>query len=38
LRAWEERKWVRLERGGIALLNRDALLKVAADGLEAVLS
>jgi CRP-like cAMP-binding protein len=38
LRAWEERKWVRLERGGIALLNTDALVKVAADGLEAVLT
>jgi CRP/FNR family transcriptional regulator, cyclic AMP receptor protein len=36
LRAWEERKWVRLERGGIALLNTDALVKVAAEGLEAV--
>ena len=31
LRAWEERKWVRLERGGIALLNAEALVNLIAE-------
>ena len=30
LRAWETRKWVRLQRGGIAVLNPVALAKLAA--------
>jgi CRP/FNR family cyclic AMP-dependent transcriptional regulator len=34
LRAWERRKWVRLERGGVTLLNPEALLKLAADELD----
>lgn len=28
LRAWEERKWVQLERGGIAVINAEALMKL----------
>ncbi len=31
LRAWEERKWVRLERGGIALMNAEALVKLIGE-------
>lgn len=31
LRAWEQRKWVRLERGGIALVNPTALVKVMGE-------
>jgi len=38
LRAWENRKWVRLQRGGIAVLNPAALAKLAAEGVEGVLS
>jgi CRP/FNR family transcriptional regulator, cyclic AMP receptor protein len=38
LRAWEERKWLRLQRGGIAVLDANALIRVAADGLESVLA
>jgi CRP/FNR family transcriptional regulator, cyclic AMP receptor protein len=38
LRAWENRKWVRLQRGGIAVLNPAALAKLAAAGVEGVLS
>jgi CRP/FNR family cyclic AMP-dependent transcriptional regulator len=38
LRAWEERKWLRLQRGGIAVLDANALIRVAADGLERVLA
>jgi CRP/FNR family transcriptional regulator, cyclic AMP receptor protein len=38
LRAWERRKWVRLERGGIVVLNADALVNEATEGLGAVLS
>jgi CRP/FNR family cyclic AMP-dependent transcriptional regulator len=34
LRVWEQRKLVRLERGGVTLLNPEALLKVAADELD----
>jgi len=34
LRAWAKRKWVRLERGGIAILNKNALEKVALDDSE----
>jgi len=30
LRAWQARKWVRLERGGIALTNAEALVKLIA--------
>jgi CRP/FNR family transcriptional regulator, cyclic AMP receptor protein len=33
LRAWENRKWVRLQRGGIAVLNPAALAKLAAEGI-----
>lgn len=29
LREWEEKKWVRLERGGLVVLSHDALLAVA---------
>jgi CRP/FNR family cyclic AMP-dependent transcriptional regulator len=36
LRAWEERKWVQLQRGGIAVLNANALIKVAAEGMEGI--
>jgi CRP/FNR family cyclic AMP-dependent transcriptional regulator len=32
LRAWESRGWVRLERGGIAILEPDALARVAGQG------
>jgi CRP/FNR family transcriptional regulator, cyclic AMP receptor protein len=32
LRAWEDRKWVRLQRGGIAVLDPNALAKLAAEG------
>jgi CRP/FNR family cyclic AMP-dependent transcriptional regulator len=38
LRAWENRKWVRLQRGGIAVLNPAALAKLAEAGLESVLA
>ena len=38
LRAWENRKWVRLQRGGIAVLNPAALAKLAAEGMEGVFS
>jgi CRP/FNR family cyclic AMP-dependent transcriptional regulator len=31
LRAWQERKWVRLERGGIALVNTGALRKLIGE-------
>jgi CRP/FNR family cyclic AMP-dependent transcriptional regulator len=34
LRAWESRNWVRLERGGIAILQPDALARVVAQGSE----
>jgi len=37
LRAWEDRKWVRLQRGGIAVLNPQALAKLAAEGLDTVM-
>jgi hypothetical protein len=36
LRAWEERKWVKLQRGGIAVLDPNALVKVAAQALESI--
>jgi CRP-like cAMP-binding protein len=36
LRAWEERKWVKLQRGGIAVLDPNALVKVAAEALESI--
>lgn len=32
LREWEDRKWVRLERGGVAVLNADALTEIVAAG------
>ena len=32
LRAWANRKWVRLERGGIVMLNKDALDEIAQGG------
>jgi CRP/FNR family transcriptional regulator, cyclic AMP receptor protein len=38
LRAWENRKWVRLQRGGIAVLNPAALAKLAEAGLESALA
>jgi CRP/FNR family cyclic AMP-dependent transcriptional regulator len=38
LRAWENRKWVRLQRGGIAVLNPTALAKLAAEGIQGILS
>jgi CRP-like cAMP-binding protein len=38
LRAWENRKWVRLQRGGIAVLNPSALAKLAAEGIPGVIS
>ena len=38
LRAWENRKWVRLQRGGIAVLNPAALAKLAAEGVEGLVS
>jgi CRP/FNR family cyclic AMP-dependent transcriptional regulator len=37
LRAWEHRKWVRLQRGGIAVVNPAALAKLAAEGLNSAL-
>jgi CRP/FNR family transcriptional regulator, cyclic AMP receptor protein len=33
LRAWENRKWVRLQRGGIAVLDPNALAKIATEQL-----
>jgi CRP-like cAMP-binding protein len=36
LRAWEERKWVRLERGGIALVNPGALMKLIGEDIRIV--
>jgi CRP/FNR family cyclic AMP-dependent transcriptional regulator len=36
LRAWEERKWVQLQRGGIAVLDANALIRLAAEGLEGI--
>jgi len=38
LRAWEDRKWVRLQRGGIAVLDVNALTKLAAEGLESIVA
>lgn len=38
LRAWEDRKWVRLQRGGIAVLDVAALAKLAAEGIEGIFS
>jgi len=38
LRSWENRKWVRLQRGGIAVLDPKALAKLAAEGTEGILS
>jgi len=38
LRAWEDRKWVRLQRGGIAVLDPKALAKLAAEGMESIVS
>jgi len=38
LRAWEHRKWVRLQRGGIAVLNPAALAKLATEGMEGLIS
>jgi CRP-like cAMP-binding protein len=31
LRAWEERKWVKLERGGIIVLSPDSLAAIASE-------
>jgi CRP/FNR family cyclic AMP-dependent transcriptional regulator len=33
LRAWEQRKWLRLERGGVVLLSPDPLAEIANAGL-----
>jgi CRP/FNR family transcriptional regulator, cyclic AMP receptor protein len=38
LRAWAERKWVRLERGSVTILKPDALAEIAEEALEARLS
>jgi CRP/FNR family transcriptional regulator, cyclic AMP receptor protein len=32
LRAWQDRKWLRLERGGVVILKPDALAELAATG------
>ena len=32
LRDWQERKWIKLERGGISILQPDALLAIAGRG------
>ena len=34
LRAWAERKWVKLERGSVTILKPDALAEIAEEGLE----
>jgi CRP/FNR family transcriptional regulator, cyclic AMP receptor protein len=34
LRAWARRKWIRLERGGVAVLDPSALAQIAAKGLQ----
>jgi CRP/FNR family transcriptional regulator, cyclic AMP receptor protein len=34
LRDWEEQKWVRLERGGILVLDTEALAEIAASAME----
>src|SRR5690242_10390182 len=36
LRAWQERKWVRLERGGIVLVNAGALGKLVGEEIQAI--
>ena len=36
LRAWQERKWVRLERGGIALVNAGALRKLIGEEIQTI--
>ncbi len=36
LRAWARRKWIRLERGGVAVLDPGALAQIAAKGLQDV--
>ena len=36
LRAWEERKWVGLERGGIVLVNAGALRKLIGEEIQAI--
>ena len=36
LRAWQERKWVRLERGGIVLMNAGALGKLIGEEIQAI--
>jgi hypothetical protein len=36
LRAWEERKWVGLERGGIVLMNAGALGKLICEEIQTV--
>jgi CRP-like cAMP-binding protein len=35
LRAWEKRGWIKLERGGVAVLAPDKLAVIAAEGLDA---
>jgi hypothetical protein len=36
LRAWEERKWVCLERGGIVLVNAGALGKIIGEEIQTI--
>jgi CRP/FNR family transcriptional regulator, cyclic AMP receptor protein len=35
LRAWEKRGWIKLERGGVAILAPDKLAVIAAEGFDA---
>jgi CRP-like cAMP-binding protein len=35
LRAWEKRGWIKLERGGVAVLAPDKLAVIAAEGFDA---
>jgi CRP/FNR family transcriptional regulator, cyclic AMP receptor protein len=35
LRAWERRGWIKLERGGVAVLAPDRLAAIAAEGIDA---
>jgi CRP/FNR family cyclic AMP-dependent transcriptional regulator len=36
LRAWQERKWVGLERGGIVLMNAGALGKLIGEEIQTI--
>jgi CRP/FNR family cyclic AMP-dependent transcriptional regulator len=35
LRTWEKRGWIKLERGGLAVLAPDKLAVIAAEGFDA---